>query len=362
MRKTAPSLTLPRGGGLPQRLRSLFWGSWKGAAFLLSFLLFACSPPLPNGILGKKKMTDVLVDFHLAQGMAEAQNGNTDIARYKYIQAVFRKHHITEAQFDSSMVYYSGRAEELNHIYKDVVTRVRVQAERMGLEAEAARDQFASLTSEGDTANIWLGKDFACIVPNQVQSVYNFQMKADSTFRLGDSFLWRFKSQFIARSMLNEAIAQLIFYYEEDTVAAVTELIRTSPMNELRYSPSKELEDIPLQSVAGFIYLPEGTSSDKPKPLLISEMKLIRMHKKQIEMEPMPIDTLDIDSLERDSLLFSPVEKGVRLTPQQMRESQPRERKIHVVKENPNPIHPERGIPQRQNRNNRNNRNNRTRR
>ena len=334
----------------------------KIAPFLLFFLLLSCSPPLPKGILGKKKMTDVLVDFHLAQGMAEAQGGSPEVNRYKYIQAVFRKHHVTEAEFDSSMVYYSGRAEELSHIYKDVVTRVRVQAERMGLEAEAARDKFASLTSEGDTANIWLGKDFTCLVPNQVQSVYTFQMKADSTFRPGDSFIWRFKSQFVSRSMNNEAVAQLVLYYETDTVAAALELIRNAQLNELHFTPGRELDTIPLQSITGFIYLPDGNSSDKPKPLLISEMKLIRMHKElKEEVKPLPADSLDTDSLDTDSLetdsLSLPLQdKGIRLTPQQMRESQPREHRIHVVKENPNPIHPQRTIPQRQNRNTRNTR------
>jgi len=76
-------------------------------------------------------MTDVLVDFHLAQGMAEAQGDNSEVTRYKFIQAVFKKHRITEAVFDSSMIYYSGRAEEFTHIYDNVVTRVQAQAERI---------------------------------------------------------------------------------------------------------------------------------------------------------------------------------------------------------------------------------------
>ena len=97
----------------------------------LALLLMACSPSRPRGILSKQKMTDVLVDFHLAQGMAEAQGDNSEVTRYKFIQAVFKKHRITEAVFDSSMIYYSGRAEEFTHIYDNVVTRVQAQAERI---------------------------------------------------------------------------------------------------------------------------------------------------------------------------------------------------------------------------------------
>ena len=156
---------------------------------VFSLFFWACTPSVPSGILSEEKMTDVLVDIHLAQGMAEAQSENTDVARYKYIQAVFQKHRITEAEFDSSMVYYSGRAEKFTFVYNNVVNRVQAQAERMGLESVEKQDKFESLTSEGDTANIWLGKDFTYLAANPVQCVYSFQMKTDSTFKAGDTLV-----------------------------------------------------------------------------------------------------------------------------------------------------------------------------
>ena len=354
--KRPPSLTLPNCSASNRQLPVKGGNSFKKASplrgglvgsFLFSLLIISCSPSLPSGIMDKEEMTDVLVDIHLAQGMAEARGEDVDATRYKYLHAVFNKHHITEAEFDSSMVYYSGRAEDFTFIYNDVVTRIRAQAERLGLEA-MAQDQFASLTSEGDTANVWLGKDFACIVPNRVGCIYSFRMNADSTFRQGDSFIWRFKSQFVGRSMNNEAIALLSFYYDNDTVAAQTDLIRNSPKNELRYSPNSKLDTLNLCSIAGFIYLPMVNSADQPKPLLVSEMQLIRMHKKvevkevAAETEPLVADSLDVDTMQQ--------RKSERLSPLQVRESQPKERKIKVVKENPNPIHPQRGIPQRTNR------------
>ncbi len=337
MRKTAPSPTLPRGGGL---------------LFLLLLLLAACSPSRPKGILSEKKMTDILVDYHLAQGMAEAQGTEQDVTRYKYIQAVFRKHRVTEAEFDSSMVYWSGRGDEFTHIYDGVVKRIQAQAERLGLEASSSanQDKFASLTSEGDTANIWLGKNYACVTANPVQCVWSFHMNADSTFRSGDSFIWRFKSNFVSRSMNNEAVALLNFYYENDTVGCVTDLLRNGMKNELRHDPGKALNSLSLLSISGYIYLPL-VANDPPKPLLISDMMLIRMHKK-VESEKLKVesDSLSVDSLSIDSLSIDTMPQSQRLSPQQVRESQPKERKIHVTKENPNPIHPERGIPQRTNR------------
>ena len=310
---------------------------------LTSYVCFSCSPSRPRGILSKSKMTDILVDFHLAQGMAEAQGENADIIRHRYIQAVFRKHRVTEAQFDSSMIYYSGKAEELTHIYDNVVTRVQAQAERMGLElSQTNQDKFATLTNEGDTANIWLGKDYACVVANPVQCVYSFTMKADTTFRAGDSFTWRFKTQFVGRSMNNEAIALLNFYYEGDTVASVSDLLRNDPKNELRHTPGRGLDSLNLRSISGFIYLPLTKDADQPKPLLVSEMMLVRMHKPAPIAPPTPAvvqDTLDHDTM--------PKQQGERLSPLQKRDSQPKEKKIHITKENPNPIHPQKGFPQR---------------
>ena len=219
----------------------------------------------------------------------------------------------------------------------------------MGLElSQANQDKFAKLTNEGDTANIWLGKDFACVVANPVQCLYSFTMKADSTFKMGDSFIWRFRTLFVGRSMNNEAIALLCFSYDTDTTASVTELVRNRPDNELRYYPDKAIDSLALRSISGFIYLPLTKGIEPPQPLLVSDIMLIRMHK------PAPADTLDAKKLqtspaEADTLAADTlaVQNTERLSPLQMRESQPKRKTIHVVKENPNPIHPERGIPQR---------------
>jgi hypothetical protein len=147
--------------------------------------------------------------------------------------------------------------------------------------------------------------------------------------------------------MNNEAIALLSFQYETDTVAAVTELVGNNAENELKYFPDKSIDSLNLRTISGYIYLPTNHDADKPKPLLISKMQLIRMHKRIEEKPIVKADTLRVDSVATDTM---PQQKAERLTPLQMRESQPKEKKINVVKENPNPIRPMRGIPNRTNR------------
>ena len=82
------------------------------------FFLMGCKPKRPKGILSESKMEKIMVDYHLAQGMADAtEGGDMETRRYKYIQAVFKKHHITEAEFDSSLVYYFENSEKFLEIY-----------------------------------------------------------------------------------------------------------------------------------------------------------------------------------------------------------------------------------------------------
>ena len=311
-------------------------------------LLWACAPSVPGDIISEDKMEDLLVDFHLAQGMAETVTDDKDKARYEYIQTVFKKHRVTEAEFDSSMIYYSGKSEIFSHIYNNVALRVRVEAERMGLEASAKKDNFANLTHEGDTANIWLGRDFACVMADPIHCYYTFQISADTTFHTGDYFIWRFNSQFVKPSINNEAIAQLTLYFDTDTTLTTTELIRNGK-NELKVTPSERLDSLALKSIRGFVYLPTNRKDDRAQPLLLNGMTLVRIHKPMPKEKPVTPDagTLPSDSLSSDSLAETQDRDTIRLTPMQRRESQPRRHKINVVKENPNPIRPQRGYSNR---------------
>ena len=57
--------------------------------------------------------------------------------RYLYIQAVFRKHRITEEQFDKSMIYYCEHAEDLSKIYIQVNKRIEAASAMLGMDTKA---------------------------------------------------------------------------------------------------------------------------------------------------------------------------------------------------------------------------------
>ncbi len=80
-----------------------------------------------NLILKKEKMTDVMVDVHLAEAVlrnkkisGEKLDKITSDAYHK----IFNKHAITKAQFDSSFAYYERNIEKFNEIYEEVIVRL----------------------------------------------------------------------------------------------------------------------------------------------------------------------------------------------------------------------------------------------
>ncbi len=309
----------------------------RKSLFLLLSALFiaACKPGKPSGVLSEGKMEKVLIDYHLAQGMAEAAQGDKDVLRYRYIQAVFRKHHITEAAFDSSMIYYSANAEKLVQIYRRVTQRVEAQATMMGVDAQATQDQYANLTSQGDTANIWTDRDHQSLQMTTLDNLYNFRLQADSTFQAGDRFMWRFNTDFHGQNRGSDVVAVLMVQFENDTLQSTTQQIRSSGLVEINFAPKRQFDTLQIRSIGGFVYMPIVKRKEEKdlNLLLLSNISLIRFHKKPLLPKA---DTLQTDSLESDSLLEDmPRSSTRRLSPMELRESQPKEKKVNVVKEKP---------------------------
>ena len=300
---------------------------------LACFVLMGCKPKRPKGILSESKMEKVIVDYHLAQGMAEAaESGDVEATRYKYIQAVFKKHHITEAEFDSSLVYYFENSEKFLEIYKNVSLKVQAQAEKFGVDARATQNQYSHLTNQGDTANIWTDHTNACIIPDKLHNIYQFVLTSDSTYQAGDAFIWHFHTQYITPGIDREAFAVLTLQYENDSVVSVTQHIRGNNNFDIKYTPSEPLDTVNLRKMNGFIYMPTLQPGENGMMvLLLQDLSMIRMHpekKDTVLVDSTLTDTLNVDTLQ-------PMPSANRLSPLELRDKQPHSRKINVTKEKP---------------------------
>ena len=86
----------------------------------------------PRTVLSNREMRDVLYDLHRVDGAMQIAGynygHNQELA--SYYKSVLDKHGITQAQFDSSLVWFTDNPQIFNKIYPQVIERLEADMER----------------------------------------------------------------------------------------------------------------------------------------------------------------------------------------------------------------------------------------
>ena len=95
----------------------------------------------PRGILSSRQMRDIMYDLHRVDGMMEVMQLGTgyDETLARYYQSVMDRHGVTQAQFDSSLVWYTDNPALFDKIYPKVMDRL--DQDVACWEAALAREQ-----------------------------------------------------------------------------------------------------------------------------------------------------------------------------------------------------------------------------
>lgn len=330
-------------------------------AVMLLVALVGCKPKRPSGILSPSVMEELLVDYHLAQGMAETASGgrSSDEMRYLYIHAALKKHNIDEAVFDSSMVYYSANSEQMAIICQHVCDKIEARGGNIGTgdAGNGTTSKYAGLTALGDTANVWTGLRHATLTPDRLHNLLVLNWPADSTTRPGDTFIWHCNTQKVAQSNLPDVYVQLIIRFDNDTVTSVTSHMYGDRETEVYWKPTAAMDSLRPASVTAMVYMTtrEQTASKESaktqaEALLLSDISLIRIHKQKVEA-PQRADTMEVrkDTVEADTATpkeHAPEVSRPRLTPAQLRDAHPHPTPIQQRKNaNTAPTAPTQGTP-----------------
>lgn len=255
--------------------------------------LLSCKPSVPSQFIQPGDMEDLLVDYHIAQAMA-TQNGKREDERTfnetLYFAAVLEKYGYTKAEFDTSLTYYYIRADRFADMYKNVVKRLNESAMSLGA-SDGELTRYSKLSLNTDTVDVWDGRLSAMLMPYPPYNRMDFEQKADTSFRKGDSFLFIVHNDFIYQSGMRSAEACIVMKYDNDTVVSKAFSLSSSGVNQIRVPM---LENRKVKDIRGYIYLtPEKEVSSTLKMMIVKNIQLIRMHKKKDE---------DTPKLKRDSV------------------------------------------------------------
>lgn len=274
------------------------------AVMALLFCVSSCKPSLPSGVLSKGKMTDILYDYHLALAMAHMDDNGDKGQSLAYREAVLRKHDVTSAEFDSSMVYYMRHTELLEDVYKDLTDRYNNEITAMGGSAKEG-GEFANLSATGDTANVWNLATSMVFMPVKPFNSTSFDIKVDSTFHKGDRLMLDFDAQFIYQDGMRNGVAMLAVQFGNDSIAQRTIIIQSTQHYSVELS---DADSLGIKSVKGYFMLMNddngtGVSSQTTLKLMFLEhIKLIRMHpQKPVAAPAGSSSSVSSDSLRKDS-------------------------------------------------------------
>lgn len=262
------------------------------AMFILAVCFAACEVKRPEIVLSDSKMEDVLYDYHIAKAMGEELSRGEYYKRVLYIDAVFKKHGITEAVFDSSMVWYAHNPEVLTKVYEKVNTRLK--RERDGINhLIAMRDNQPKETLPGDSVDIWPLHRMYLLTGMPLDNKLVFSIPADSNFEERDTICWSVRFKYPAHRLSASPVMSMQIVYDKDSVVSAFRRVDKEGSQTLRLSADTLGK---IKEVRGFIYF---STEKEEQALLLDHISMMRYHAR---------DSLNVGG--RDSLqVQSPVKQ-----------------------------------------------------
>ena len=102
-------------------------------ACLVAMLAACKGGDKPN--ISSGKMEELLYDYTLADGICQEQHPGDSAFLKAYREAIFKKHDVTEAEFDSSLKWYMRHPDEMYDIYDAISKKIEEIAAQEGAEA-----------------------------------------------------------------------------------------------------------------------------------------------------------------------------------------------------------------------------------
>ena len=256
------------------------------SAVFTALIIAGCKPGVPSEFISPSEMEEIIYDYCLAQGVVAGNSTPYDKKKrdlYVYKQDILKKHGYTEAEYDSSMVYYMSHAKRLYEIYEAVNERLGNDAVAMGA-AESDLNKFGNVDASGDTTNIWNERSTIVMSQYPPYNQLKFYIEADTTYKEGDRLMLDFDNRFIYQDGSRSGIALLSVCYDNDSVVERRTHI-SSTMNYTINIPS--MKGHKIKNIRGFFYHTKklDASLTTLKLMILKNIRLIRFHKKETALD-----------------------------------------------------------------------------
>ena len=220
---------------------------------LLATWLVACSK-VPDDILSEKKMQAVQVDMQLAEAMINLDSkAFSDNARKEALyQSIFRKYDITQAEYDSSLIWYGRHLDIYMKVYDRVLADLNKRQKALG-DVQA----LAAPVSKQDSVDIWPRRTSLRLEPDALFNGVTFDIKPETNYSSGSTFVLGMNVWGINKGMVYKPEIR-ISADQGDTIVTVNDKVLRDGYHEtvLKTVPTKQ-----VKRVYGYIFMNNADSS-----------------------------------------------------------------------------------------------------
>lgn len=241
---------------------------WR-IGLLVCCLLMGCGSQIPGDIIQPDHMEEILYDYHLSVSMSNNLKSDEFYKRKAYQDYVFKKHDVTEAEFDSSMVWYTRHTSELVSIYSKLSERFNKEKQRIDMSL-SAREVDGYVSMSGDTVDAWPYRRLYWLTDTPLNNQFVFEIDPDTTFHPKDAFLWKANYIFLAEG---KAVMALNVIYDNDSVVGTSRQIVRSGVDSVYLHTDSAYQ---IKKINGFIYV-SGDSLRKPN-IIVNQLSLTKYH------------------------------------------------------------------------------------
>ncbi|MDR2231739.1 MAG: DUF4296 domain-containing protein [Tannerella sp.] len=207
---------------------------------ILLFISVAACSRAPKGVIPEKKMRQILIDMYLADAIisADPTTFNNDENKSALYQSVFEKHHITEAIYDSSLIWYGKNLDIYMQVNNMALADVKKKIEEMG---PVGPDN--NKTVNEDSVDIWSTDRYYEFYPAALSNTIIFNIKGTDDYSSGSIFVLGLNVFGLAQGLKSPVDVQLSAQ-QIDTLVMVHKkifkdgyyelILRTSPVQRVK--------------------------------------------------------------------------------------------------------------------------------
>ena len=188
-------------------------------SLIILLTLLSCGRT-PRGVMSMNEMADLIVDLQLAEAYinSNSMDFESDSSMQVIKQSIFKKHGITQADYDSSLVWYAHNMEDYNKAYDKAIGKLKARYDKLdkggtdrpeemmggpvGVPTHntapatpPARKHMKRLNTDinSDTVDLWQGERSYALMQGARRGFITFDIMPDANKQPGDRYQLAYK-------------------------------------------------------------------------------------------------------------------------------------------------------------------------